>query len=153
PLLAEIAPDVEAPISYRSGAEPPRIVCADAPLSRAFEEATRLASVEGLLAIIAPSSLRREPASPGSLFDEARIPVLTPREAKGLEFDHVVVVEPARIVDEGQGGQGGQGLRELFVALTRPTRSLVIVHAEPLPAALAHAVPATPPTPLRDSAR
>jgi DNA helicase IV len=51
--------------------------------------------------------------------------VLTPREAKGLEFDHVVVVEPAAIVDEG----GDSGLRELYVALTRPTKTLVVVHS------------------------
>ena len=73
-------------------------------------------------------------AQDSALFDETRAPLLTPREAKGMEFDHVVVVEPAAIVDEGQGGQG---LRELYVALTRPTRTLVIVHARPLPAALA----------------
>ena len=48
--------------------------------------------------------------------------MLTPRQAKGLEFDHVVVVEPARIE-----------LRELYVALTRPTKTLVVVHARPLP--------------------
>jgi DNA helicase IV len=54
--------------------------------------------------------------------------------AKGLEFDAVVVVEPARLVREAP-----QGLRALFVALTRPTRSLTIVHAEPLPDALATA--------------
>ena len=53
------------------------------------------------------------------------MPVLTPRQAKGLEFDHVVVVEPALIE-----------LRELYVALTRPTKTLVVVHARPLPRAL-----------------
>ena len=52
--------------------------------------------------------------------------MLTPRQAKGLEFDHVVVVEPARIE-----------LRELYVALTRPTKTLVVVHARPLPRELA----------------
>ena len=51
--------------------------------------------------------------------------VLTPREAKGLEFDHVVVVEPALIAEEG----GERGLRELYVALTRPTQTLVVVHS------------------------
>ena len=51
--------------------------------------------------------------------------MLTPREAKGMEFDHVIVVEPALIVEEGAGGQG---LRELYVALTRPTTTLVVVH-------------------------
>jgi len=55
------------------------------------------------------------------------VPLLTPRQAKGLEFDHVVVVEPAVIAAHEQG------LRELYVALTRPTKTLVIVHAEPLP--------------------
>ncbi|HEU5211405.1 MAG TPA: ATP-binding domain-containing protein, partial [Gaiellaceae bacterium] len=68
----------------------------------------------------------------GSVFDERRVPVLTPREAKGLEFDHVVVVEPALIVDEG----GATGLRELYVALTRPTKSLLVTHAQELPALL-----------------
>jgi len=58
------------------------------------------------------------------------VPVLAPREAKGLEFDHVVVVEPALIAAHEQG------LRELYVALTRPTKTLAVVHARPLPAAL-----------------
>jgi hypothetical protein len=133
PLLELIAPDVEPPVSYRSGAEPPRLVHGDPPLELAFEEAARFASQEGLVALIAPASLRPERDTPASLFDETRIPLLTPREAKGLEFDHVVVVEPALIVEEALEGQG---LRELFVALTRPTRSLVVVHALPLPEAL-----------------
>ena len=85
-----------------------------------------------MLAVIAPASLRPEGATAGSLFDEARIPVLTPREAKGLEFDHVVVVEPALIAREADL----RGLRELYVALTRPTRTLAVVHALPLPRAL-----------------
>jgi DNA helicase IV len=52
---------------------------------------------------------------------------------KGLEFDAVVVVEPATILDERpDGGRGG-----LYTALSRSTRALAIVHAEPLPDALA----------------
>jgi len=51
--------------------------------------------------------------------------VLTPPQAKGLEFDHVVVVEPALILEEG----AERGLRELYVALTRPTKTLVVVHS------------------------
>ena len=50
---------------------------------------------------------------------------------KGLEFDAVVVVEPAAIA-----GSDVRGLRLLYVALTRPIRHLSIVHAEPLPPAL-----------------
>jgi DNA helicase IV len=57
--------------------------------------------------------------------------------AKGLEVDGVVVVEPARIV-----ASEIQGLRALYVALTRPTQRLTIVHAEPLPEPLAAGVAA-----------
>ena len=139
PLLEHIAPDVEPPVAYRSGAEPPTIVHGDPPLERAFEEAARLAGAEGLLAVIAPASLRGDVAgAPGSLFDDSRISVFTPREAKGMEFDHVIVVEPALIVEESVGGQG---LKELYVALTRPTTTLVIVHARSLPAELGAALP------------
>jgi hypothetical protein len=54
--------------------------------------------------------------------------VLGADEVKGLEFDCVVVVEPAQIVAEAE-----HGLRSLFVALTRCTSRLAIVHAKPLP--------------------
>jgi DNA helicase IV len=128
PLLATIAPDVEPPIAYRSGAAPPRIVTSDDPPAAAYEEAARLAGEEGLLAVIAPASLRGD--SSASLFDDSRVAVLTAREAKGMEFDHVIAVEPAQIVEEAAEGQG---LRELYVALTRPTTTLVLVHDRPLP--------------------
>jgi DNA helicase IV len=131
PLLEHIAPGMEPPVAYRAGADPPRIVQADSPLDAAYHEAAELAGAEGLLAVIAPASLRGDvEAVPGSLFDDTRISVLTAREAKGMEFDHVIVVEPALIVEEGAGGQG---LRELYVALTRPTTTLVVVHDRPLP--------------------
>ena len=54
--------------------------------------------------------------------------------AKGLEFDHVVLVEPAAIV----AGEPDRvtGLRRLYVCLTRAVTSLVVAHAEPLPAEL-----------------
>ena len=119
-------------MSYRTGADSPRVVEGEPVLARALEEAAALAAEEGLLAVIAPASLTDERGI-ASLFDGATIPVLTPRQAKGLEFDHVVVVEPALIVDEGTGDQG---LRELYVALTRPTKTLVVVHSRPLPDAL-----------------
>ena len=55
--------------------------------------------------------------------------------AKGLEFDAIVVVEPAAILRERpDGGVGG-----LYTALTRATRALSIVHAEPLPEPLREA--------------
>jgi DNA helicase IV len=134
PLLDRIAPGTEPPLSYRTGAEAPRVIRAEPPLPQALEEAAALAEREGLIAVIAPESLRAEYGTAASLFDETRVPILSPREAKGLEFDHVVVAEPALIVEEA----GGElGLRELYVALTRPTTTLVVVHSRPLPDALA----------------
>jgi DNA helicase IV len=122
PLLETIAPDVAPPIAYRTGAEPPvvRRVEAEHLLSEAFRAAA--AAPDGLLAVIVPEELA------GAAPSDELVPVLTPREAKGLEFDHVVVVEPAAIEP-----------RELYVALTRPTKSLTVLHARPLPEALAYA--------------
>ncbi len=51
--------------------------------------------------------------------------------AKGLEFDHVIVVEPARIA-----AAEARGLHRLYVALTRAVSRLTVLHAEPLPALL-----------------
>jgi DNA helicase IV len=51
--------------------------------------------------------------------------------AKGLEFDHVVLVEPAGVV----AGEPDRvtGLRRLYVCLTRAVTSLLVLHAQPLP--------------------
>jgi DNA helicase IV len=127
PLLDRIAPEMERPLAYRRGGEPPRLleVPADAVMETALREVGEL---DGLLAVIAPRSLVGG-APAGDAFDELSVPVLTAREAKGLEFDCVVVVEPARIVEEG----GEAGLRHLYVALTRPTKTLVVVFSEPMP--------------------
>jgi DNA helicase IV len=63
---------------------------------------------------------------------DAPVGVLVATDAKGLEFDHVVVVEPARLVTPDSAG-----LRLLYVTLTRATQTLTVVHAEGLPEALA----------------
>jgi DNA helicase IV len=60
---------------------------------------------------------------------DTQVSLLALGDAKGLEFDSVVVVEPAEIV-----AQSPSGMRALYVALTRCTRRLAIVHREPLPA-------------------
>ena len=57
------------------------------------------------------------------------VSVLTVADAKGLEFDTVVLVEPSEIV-----GESPRGVNDLYVALTRPTQRLHVVHAGPLPA-------------------
>jgi DNA helicase IV len=135
PLLPLIAPDVAAPIAYRDGDEPPRIVRAEPEhlVATAVREAGHEAVREGRTGLIAPAAIldELEPLlpHPDTAFDE-QIQALTPRAAKGLEFDRVVLVEPAAIVAEGERIDG---LRALYVALTRATKTLVVVHAEPLP--------------------
>ena len=62
---------------------------------------------------------------------DERITVVPIGLAKGLELDASVVVEPSAIVE-----QEAQGLRALYVALTRATKRLAIVHARPLPDSL-----------------
>jgi DNA helicase IV len=63
---------------------------------------------------------------------DARVEVVPATLAKGLEYDHVVVVEPQAIVDAEP-----RGLRRLYVVLTRAVTTLTVVHAQPLPAPLA----------------
>ncbi|MEV6057283.1 ATP-dependent DNA helicase [Streptomyces sp. NPDC052107] len=59
------------------------------------------------------------------------VSVLAAAQAKGMEYDHVLVVEPATIADRGPAG-----LRHLYIALTRSTQSLTVLHTSPLPKAL-----------------
>jgi DNA helicase IV len=130
PLLPLIAPGLEPPLAYRMGAAPPvvRRVEEGALLAEAYREARRLAAEEGLVALIVPDELVEPAFAHESAFDS--VPLLTARSAKGLEFDHVIVVEPALTAARPQG------LRELYVALTRPTKTLVVLHARPLPTEL-----------------
>ncbi|MEU8296179.1 AAA family ATPase [Micromonospora sp. NPDC048909] len=62
----------------------------------------------------------------------ARVTVVPATLVKGLEYDHVVVVEPAAIV-----AAEPRGLHRLYVVLTRAVSRLTVLHAEPLPALLA----------------
>jgi DNA helicase IV len=69
---------------------------------------------------------------PGASDDPTAGPVvLHPAGAKGLEFDSVLVVDPAGIVEEGV-----RGLNDLYVALTRATQRLGVAHPGELPAEL-----------------
>ena len=60
-----------------------------------------------------------------------RLFVLTPEQVKGLEFDAVILLEPADIV-----GESRRGSNDLYVAMTRPTQRLLVLHARPLPRGL-----------------
>jgi len=60
------------------------------------------------------------------------VALLTPQDAKGLEFDAVVVVEPGDIVADGPRGAGA-----LYVAMTRATQRLVLIASGALPAGIA----------------
>jgi DNA helicase IV len=78
---------------------------------------------------------------------EPRVDVLTVDDAKGLEFDGVVVVDPAAVV-----AQSARGVNDLYVALTRPTQRLTVLHHGDLPPGLGglkDAGPALRPAPAR----
>ncbi|MCC7020443.1 MAG: AAA family ATPase [Ardenticatenales bacterium] len=62
---------------------------------------------------------------------DATVAVLDPLQCKGLEVDVVVLIEPADLVDAS-----ARGVNDLYVALTRPTYRLVVVHGRGLPAGL-----------------
>jgi DNA helicase IV len=136
-LLAEAAPDVVPTRSVRGGGPAPELVAvADDGTGPGLEAAVHR-SVEALVAAHTSVGVVVPPVRRGAVDaavaalgrdDRARVTVLDPPEAKGLEFDAVVVVEPALIA-----GDGARGLRLLYVALTRAVQHLVVVHALPLP--------------------
>jgi DNA helicase IV len=141
PLLPRIAPHARPPEAYRQGGEPPRFVRDRDVARRAAEEAVVADAGEGSVAVIAPLALVpvvRDLLERALVDVEAStvedlapaVRVLDAREAKGLEFDHVVLAEPAAIVSEVEGVQGW---RHLYVALTRATKTLTVVHEQPLP--------------------
>ncbi|QXW01737.1 RNA polymerase recycling motor ATPase HelR [Rhodococcus globerulus] len=118
-LLAEFAPSVLPPESVRSCGVAPWSKRVDpVELGSAIAEFVRdEAGREGTSIVIGPHGV------PGT------VPA---SETKGLEFDAVLVVEPERILAEGS-----RGAAELYVALTRATQRLGVLHHGPLPVALA----------------
>jgi superfamily I DNA/RNA helicase len=109
---------------------------------------TRAAIDDGTLAVLVPGThydavlaavRARLPHDVGTSAEglDAAVAVLEVREAKGLEFDAVVLAEPAAWLAAGE-----RGLRDLYVALTRATQRLDVVHCGDLPEALGRLVPA-----------
>ncbi|WP_280465713.1 RNA polymerase recycling motor ATPase HelR [Nocardia brasiliensis] len=117
-LLAEFAPEVQTPESVRAcGVQPWSRLVTDDELPAAIDAFVREeADREGTSVVIGP------PGVPG---------VVPASETKGLEYDAVLVVAPEQILADGP-----RGAAELYVALTRATQRLGVLHQSPLPQAL-----------------
>ncbi|WP_291418861.1 helicase [Actinophytocola sp.] len=124
-VLAEMDPSLQPPKSVRDGGVAPwSRRCPPDLLESTVAEAVRAEAAQvptGTVAVIAPEGLTLE----------VDHPVVTPREAKGLEYDAVVIVEPHRILAAEPSGAA-----DLYVALTRATQRLAVIHTEDLPASL-----------------
>jgi DNA helicase IV len=146
-VMAVATPGLRAPSSVREGDAPPVFVAAaslqalpDAVLDAVAAMRSQLESgaiavvapdamVDGLLAHLRAAGVEAGKATRTGLEKDVNVVPVT--LVKGLEQDGVIVVEPADIVDGEL-----QGLRALYVALTRSTQRLAVVHAKPLPAAM-----------------
>jgi DNA helicase IV len=146
-LLPRIAPGLTPPVSVRRARGELAVVAAE-PLDALPQAVDRALERVGSVGLIVPDALL-EP-SVRALGDrpfavvgtddrdqvefDVRLDVVPASLAKGLEFDHVVLVEPAAIV----AGEPDEltGLRRLYVCLTRAVTSLVVLHGQPLPGAL-----------------
>jgi DNA helicase IV len=145
-VMHAATPNLRSPTSVRLGDEAPTIVRVDpAELMDGVVDATGKMAADisdGNLAVVVPDSMVDEVSAAlgaaGVVHGRATrtaldmgVTVVPVSVVKGLELDGVVVVEPARIVAEEV-----QGLRALYVALTRSTRRLTVVHAADLPPAM-----------------
>jgi DNA helicase IV len=151
-VLAAVDATSRPPSSVRDAGHPPyshQVPDGESPdvtVADVVEQA-QAAVGDGKVAVICPPSryagvtaevARRLPeaTATGAAGLDAAVAVLEVTEAKGLEFDAVVLVEPAEWV-----AAGGRGLRDLYVALTRTTQRLDVVHTGSLPEVLADLVP------------
>jgi DNA helicase IV len=145
-VLRVAAPDLTPPVAVRQDGDPPRVLSTSPEaLADTLVDAVKIeldAVAPGNVAVIVPWSLVQPVsqmlADAGVEHGQAtrhgldqRVTVVPVSLAKGLELDATVVVEPAAIVSEET-----QGMRSLYVALTRSTKRLAVVHARPLPDAL-----------------
>jgi DNA helicase IV len=130
-LLPTAAPDVRPSRSVRLAGAAPDVVRVEAgelaaTVQRVVDEQAASWTTVGVVV----------PDGAGSVLERVAdgVLVVSPAEAKGLEFDAVVVVEPALVAQAGDDHHAG--LRLLYVALTRAVQTLTVVHAQPLPDAL-----------------
>ena len=145
-VMLAAAPNQVAPVSVREGDAAPKFVqCSSGELlAKLIDETNRLVTElsDGNVAIVCPDEMTEEicraldsakivfgrAGASGIEFGLTVVPVSV---IKGLELDGVVVVEPAKIV-----AAQTHGLRALYVALTRSTRRLSVVHSQALPVAM-----------------
>jgi DNA helicase IV len=137
---ALLPPTVKAPVSVRDGDDTPWCAAGDDLAALIRQEAELIGA--GRVAVIAPRARIAEAAGALDVHAdpdlEAPIAVLTPEQAKGLEFDSVVVVDPGGIEQASPRGRA-----DLYVALTRTTRRLGLVITADVPPELAAAWPAS----------
>jgi AAA domain len=124
-VIREVSPDIELPTAVRSTGVPP--VERDVPkdeLAGAVRTAAEelLDQVEGTVGVITPIGRRDEVAPWVDDLDRARLQVVNSLEAKGMEYDGVVLVEPGQIRADSESG-----VRTLYVALSRATQRLTIL--------------------------
>ncbi|MFD8200459.1 HelD family protein [Streptomyces sp. NPDC059701] len=134
PLGTHCAPGVGVPDSVRRTGTEVTVVQGGGPAERAAERALALATgpdgaqQDRTTVVIIPDAVPWKETVVTAVSGQESVSVLTAEEAKGLEFDHVVVAEPSAIVADDPAGP-----RRLYVALTRCTQSLTVVHQRPLP--------------------
>ncbi|MGX6601549.1 HelD family protein [Micromonosporaceae bacterium Da 78-11] len=143
-LLPALGVDVPEAVSLRRDGDLAMIaVAAPADLdAETLVEVTAALGHEGSVAVIAADAavdrLRAhltaagiEHATPDDVETEARVMVVPATLVKGLEYDHVIVHEPADIV-----AAEPKGLNRLYVVLTRAVSRLSVLHAKPMPGPL-----------------
>ena len=125
-VLDEIDPTLTQPLAIRSSGHPVSVV--------QVEEKAELASEAIRLALNYARELDGGHVAVLSMdpveLDHERIQVLTPGQSKGMEFDAVIVVDPSVILEQSHG------LGLLYVALTRSTDHLTVLHHGELPAVI-----------------
>jgi hypothetical protein len=127
-VVRESAPDADLPRAVRRTGRPPRQMRTD-DLAAALPAAAGelLAEVEGTVGVIVGRGRRSEVAGLVAGLAGPRLQVVDDFEAKGLEYDGVLVVEPAEILAEPRGA------RALYVALTRATQRLTVLGTRGVP--------------------
>jgi DNA helicase IV len=126
-VIRTILPDLPLPSAVRStGVDPVDLIATPAALPDLVRETAekQLAEVDGTIGLITPVPRRDEMAAWVSGLPE-RVQVVTALEAKGMEYDAVVLVEPGSLTRDPAG------IRTLYVALSRATQRLTTIGTDP----------------------